>query len=236
MNIDGASRQRVLHAISEFGPVTATSLAAHLGVTPTAIRRHLDHLGDDGLIVTHETTPSSRGRGRPARSYVISDAGHDILRSAYDDLAADAVRFLADAVGTDAVADFAKARFARLEARYAEDLAHLPAGSQARVDSLVALLNRDGFAASARPVSTQARPGHTPSLIGVQVCQGHCPVQHVAEEFPAFCDAETAAFGRLLGVHVQRLATLAQGDHVCTTFVPLSTATPPAPAPERSLR
>ena len=48
-------------------------------------------------------------------------------------------------------------------------------------------------------------------------------MQHVAAEFPQFCEAETEAFSRLLGVHVQRLATLAHGDHVCTTFVP----TPP---------
>jgi len=57
-------------------------------------------------------------------------------------------------------------------------------------------------------------------LTGVQLCQGHCPVQQVAAEFPAFCEAETDAFSRLLGVHVQRLATLAGGHHVCTTFVP----------------
>jgi predicted ArsR family transcriptional regulator len=56
---------------------------------------------------------------------------------------------------------------------------------------------------------------------GVQVCQGHCPVQHVAAEFPQLCQAETEAFSRLLGVHVQRLSTLAAGEHVCTTFVPI---------------
>ena len=70
-----------------------------------------------------------------------------------------------------------------------------------------------GFAASARPVQAGA-------LAGVQLCQGHCPVQHAAEQFPTFCEAETDAFSRLLGVHVQRLATLAGGHHVCTTFIP----------------
>jgi len=58
-------------------------------------------------------------------------------------------------------------------------------------------------------------------------------VQHVAAEFPEFCDAETEAFSELLGVHVQRLATLAQGDHVCTTFVP-GAAAPVANTEERS--
>jgi hypothetical protein len=45
-------------------------------------------------------------------------------------------------------------------------------------------------------------------------------VAHVAAEFPQLCEAETRAFQRLLGTHVQRLATIARGDAVCTTFVP----------------
>jgi predicted ArsR family transcriptional regulator len=84
-------------------------------------------------------------------------------------------------------------------------------------------LTADGYAASARPV---------PGGMAMQLCQGHCPVQDVAHEFPALCEAEARAFSRLLGVHVQRLATLAGGGHVCTTSIPLtiSTHTPHAPA------
>jgi predicted ArsR family transcriptional regulator len=44
-------------------------------------------------------------------------------------------------------------------------------------------------------------------------------VAHVAEEFPELCEAETEAFSRLLGTPVQRLATIARGDGVCTTHV-----------------
>jgi predicted ArsR family transcriptional regulator len=46
-------------------------------------------------------------------------------------------------------------------------------------------------------------------------------VAHVAAEFPQLCEAETQAFARLLGTHVQRLATIAHGDGVCTTHVPV---------------
>ena len=60
---------------------------------------------------------------------------------------------------------------------------------------------------------------------GEQICQHHCPVAHVAEQFPQLCEAETAAFGRLLGTHVQRLATIAHGDGVCTTFIPATSVT-----------
>ena len=91
--------------------------------------------------------------------------------------------------------------------------------------ALVDALTQDGYAASARPVGESGSPLH-----GIQLCQGHCPVGQVAEEFPAFCDAETDAISRLLGVHVQRLATLAGGAHVCTTFVPVP-AVPTRPRP-----
>jgi predicted ArsR family transcriptional regulator len=42
----------------------------------------------------------------------------------------------------------------------------------------------------------------------------------VASEFPQLCEAETELFSKLLGTHVQRLATIAHGDGVCTTFIP----------------
>ena len=74
----------------------------------------------------------------------------------------------------------------------------------------------DGFAATIRPVGPE-----TPT-VGIQLCQGHCPIQSVATQFPAFCDAETEAFSQLLGVRVERQTTLAQGQHACTTFIPLS--------------
>jgi predicted ArsR family transcriptional regulator len=83
------------------------------------------------------------------------------------------------------------------------------------VHALADALTADGYAASVRSTSG-----------GDQICQHHCPVAHVAAEFPQLCEAETEVFARLLGRHVQRLATIAHGDGICTTNVPrpLSTA------------
>ena len=77
-------------------------------------------------------------------------------------------------------------------------------------------LSRAGYA------TTTTRVGGP--IQGVQICQHHCPVSHVAEEFPELCEAELAAMAALLGTHVQRLATIANGDFACTTHVPLSPA------------
>ena len=60
---------------------------------------------------------------------------------------------------------------------------------------------------------------------GIQICQHHCPVSHVAEEFPELCEEEQQAISEVLGTHVQRLATIVNGDCACTTHVPLNLTT-----------
>lgn len=208
------TRERVLALLLELGPSTTGALAARLGLSPAGVRRHLDALVAEGTVTPHASRVAvSRGRGRPARTWSLTDAGHAAGPAAYDDLAADALRFLADAAGDDAVRAFADRRVAELEDRYRDALDGVRADE--RPGALAAAMTADGYAA-----------GTTAHGTGVQLCQHHCPVQHVAREFPQFCDAETAAIGRLLDVHVQRLATIAHGDGVCTTFVPHARSTP----------
>jgi len=73
---DTSTRDRVRQAISEDGPLTATALAYCLGLTPAAVRRHLNLLVEKCAIKEHEpTSVASRGRGRPARAYVPVSAG-----------------------------------------------------------------------------------------------------------------------------------------------------------------
>jgi predicted ArsR family transcriptional regulator len=220
------TRDRVRQTISEHGPVTAADLASRLGLTPAAVRRHLDLLAEQGAIEKREPATaggSGRGRGRPARAYILSEAGRAGMASDYADVATSALRFLAEHAGAGAVDAFARERNADLEARYAGQLDAAGDDVTARADALAAALTADGFAASTRPV------GAGTPLAGVQLCQGHCPVKDVAAAFPAFCDAETDAFSRLLGVHVQRLSTLAHGEHVCTTFIPMGAVPDKAP-------
>ena len=149
-----------------------------------------------------------RGRGRPARFYSLTAGGHESFPHGYDDLAAQAMRRLAEVGGSAAIDDFARTRLAGFEARYGAAIAEAP--PERRVLALADALTADGYAASVDP-----SPGG-----GAQVCQHHCPVSHVAAEFPQLCEAETEAFARLLGHHVQRISTIARGDHVCTTVVP----------------
>jgi predicted ArsR family transcriptional regulator len=220
-----STRARIARLILENGPVSAAALSTRLGLTPAAVRRHIDGLLAGGMIeVRSARRPASRGRGRPAKLFVITDAGRSAFEHAYDDLATSALRFLADVAGPGAVAEFARRQVADLERRYRPVMAS--ADPDAKVKALAEALSADGYAASATgaPASSPVPPtGHGPALTvlagGEQLCQHHCPVAHVAAEFPQLCEAETEAFGRLLGTPVQRLATIAHGDGICTTHV-----------------
>jgi len=192
------TRQRVVDLLLAEGPATAASLAARVGLTPAGVRRHLDGMVGDGTLVATEPRIRAVTRGRPAKVYALTASGHARAQHAYDDLAADALGYL-DRLG--AVDAFAAARAGELRARYAPEV-----GGTA---GLAAALSADGYAATVH---------ETPH--GTQICQHHCPVAGVAARFPQLCEAETAAFEALLGQHVQRLATIAHGDGVCTTHVP----------------
>lgn len=213
---DQDTRRQVLHLVAARGPVAAGELAAALGLTTPAVRRHLAALESDGHVEARDDArPGRRGRGRPARRFVVTHRAHDELPSSDAELAVDALAFLARLAGEDALRSFAAERSGGLEHRYADAVAAAGPAAADRAEALAAALAADGYEATIRPV---------PGMKALQLCQGHCPVGHVAATFPQLCEAEAQAFSRLLGVHVQRLATLAGGGHACTTHVPTGLA------------
>jgi len=208
---DASTRQRVAQSILERGPSTAAALADRLGLTAAAVRRHLDVLLQRGVLAARDQRIyGSRGRGRPAKVFSLTDAGRAEFYSAYDDLAISALEFLANEAGSSSVTRFAASQAAKAEVRYGESIV-AAAPELTPAEALARVLSLDGYVASVQP-----------SALGEQLCQHHCPVAHVAERFPQLCQVETELFSRLLGVHVQRLATIAHGDGICTTHIPLT--------------
>jgi predicted ArsR family transcriptional regulator len=182
---------RIARLILEHGPGTAAGLSARVGLTPAAIRRHLDSLLADGMSEAREARHhGSWGRSRPARLFAITDPGRGAFEHAYDELATSALRFLAETAGPGAVAGFARSKIADLENRYRPAVSSAPAAEQVKV------------------LADPASAG-----------EHHCPVADVAAGHPQLCEGETEASGRLLGTPVQRLATIARGDGICTMHV-----------------
>jgi predicted ArsR family transcriptional regulator len=211
------------------GPATVADLGAAIGVSTAAIRRHLDAMLADGDVCAQPgpatrtgATPArpesertararaQRGRGRPARLFALTDVGRQgCATHTYDDLATAALRWIARDGGDAAVSAFAAHVVSGLEERCRAATGEAGDNPLARAEALAVALSSEGYAASATAIAS-----------GGQLCQHHCPVAHVAAEFPHLCEAETAVISRLVGTHVQRLATIANGDGVCTTHIP----------------
>ncbi|WP_408016010.1 helix-turn-helix transcriptional regulator [Rhodococcus artemisiae] len=215
---EGQTRAAVVQLLVENGPITATDIGERLGLSAAGVRRHLDALIESGEA--QSVVPpraKTRGRGRPARRFQLTSVGRARLGHSYDDLAGAAMRHLRELGGSAAIEDFARRRVQSIVGGIE------PVRSDDEIDTvadeIAEAFSAAGFAASTRRVGT-----------GVQICQHHCPVSHVAEEFPELCEAEQDAFVQLLGSHVQRLATIANGDAFCTTHVPVLPAKePPSP-------
>jgi predicted ArsR family transcriptional regulator len=206
---DLRTRDRVIALLSQ-GAATAVELGIQLALRPAAIRRHLDAMLAEGLVTEKVSRRGPRGRGRPTKIYVLTDAARDGFgKHTYDDLAATALRWIASQGGAPAVTAFAASQVAELEERCEAAMRDAGDDPLARAEALASALTAEGYAASASTIAS-----------GGQLCQHHCPVAHVAAEFPQLCEAETQVISRLIGTHVQRLATIAHGDGVCTTHIP----------------
>ena len=217
-----STRARIARLILENGPVSAAALGTRLGLTPAAVRRHLDGLLAGGMIeVRSARRPASRGRGRPAKLFVITDAGRSAFEHAYDDLATSALRFLAEVAGPGAVAEFARRQVAELERRYRPVMASADPG--AKVKALAEALSADGYAASATgaPASSPVPPtAHGPALT---VLAGESSSASITARSPTWPPSSRSCARR------RRRRSAACSAPRCSGWPPSPTATGSAP-------
>ncbi|WP_109750993.1 helix-turn-helix transcriptional regulator [Mycolicibacterium aromaticivorans] len=210
---DGQTRRAIVQLLLESGSITAAEIGQRLGISAAGVRRHLDALIEAGDAQANAAAAwQQAGRGRPAKRYRLTAAGRAKLEHTYDDLASAAIRQLREIGGEQAVQTFARRRIDAILAGVAQG----PDDVESTAERVADAMTKAGYAA------TTTRVGGP--MQGIQICQHHCPVSHVAEEFPELCEAEKEAMSEILGTHVQRLATIANGDCACTTHVPLTPA------------
>lgn len=221
---DHDTRHRILLHVLRHGPVSATDISEEFGLSAAGVRRHLDNIVADGYAEI-VSVPRSGQRGRPAKMFRLTDAGRSQFGHDYDTLALLALRALRQTGGEAAVENFAAERIHDLLSDVEEDedksIANVEAETEeeedviAKARAIADALTDRGYAAT---VGNAAG--------GVQICRHHCPIQDVAQEFPELCAAEHRVVAELLGQHTQPLATIADGNGICTTHIPLTTIHP----------
>lgn len=202
-----AVRKHILEILKESGGATVADLAERLDMAPVSVRHHLDILQGDNLICIGriERTGSV---GRPQQIYQLTGDAAELFPKNFALLAAGMVRQLKQLLPPDQV----EAVFASLADEMAAEaniavLETLPLAE--RLERVAAFLNERGYLARWEPCATE--DGKHFALY-----KHNCPYAGVSNEHRELCLMDQLLIDRLVGVHCERTASVADHDRCCT--------------------
>ncbi|HEX4095787.1 MAG TPA: metalloregulator ArsR/SmtB family transcription factor [Caulobacteraceae bacterium] len=208
-------RAAVLAQVKREGPVAADALAAQLGLTPMAVRQHLQALEREGLVAQQEADRKA-ARGRPARVWRTTAAGDRRFADAHAGLTVDLIRQMRAAFGEEGLDRLLALRTAEQAAAYGAEVGAY-GDLRGRLQALAAIREREGYMAELREDEG-----------GFLLLEHHCPVCAAASICTGLCREELALFGRVLGegVKVERTAHLLAGAGRCAYRITDALASP----------
>lgn len=198
---DASTRHMVLTRLKTSGPLTVGELAAHLGITEMAVRRHLNTLERDGLI---DSTLVRQPMGRPSYTYAVTEHAEFMFPNNYHGLTLDLLEEL-EAVSEqeDLVGRLFDRRKEKLVRRYRDRIGS--SDIEGRVEALANIQNENGY------MATWSRDHEA----GYIIDEFNCPIAQVANRYQHACQSELELFEELLGVQVERVECLAKDGKRC---------------------
>lgn len=207
--------------------VTASMVAAEIGVHANVARHHLDKLAAGGYLEVVSGKVPGAGAGRPSKRYVVvgdplaGGAAHFPIRSddlllsllsrALDRLPDHEVELIAEQVGQE----YGRAM---AEGLTGDSLSSGRRSLRSAMQSVADALTSQGFAAH-----SEARTGH------LRIINDHCPFGDVATDHPVICAVDRGMVNGMLAalvgadhaadVDVVTESSVARGDTFCSTAV-----------------
>lgn len=179
-------------------------LAAELGITPAAVRRHLDNLRADGLV---EARSVKQATGRPYYAYHPTEAGLGIMPAPYADLMERMLRSVSarEEVVSAVMTSVAEA----LAERHRAELQVQPgAAAEERVEQVTESLKGEGILREWRAQSD-----------GLHLINDACPYLQAAAISKLPCESDRKAIELLLGLDVEQLNRIVDGSPICEYLV-----------------
>lgn len=207
-------RGMLLVALKRSGALTARELAAHLGLSPNAIRHHLKELEAEAVIGYRR---EQRGVGAPTYAWYLSPAGEALFPQRYKEVLTALLDQVMEQTGREAVVAALDTRFAGLARKLQAELAD--ASPERRMDVVLRALVEGGFMAE-----WQVGEGAG----GFRLTEHHCAIRAVAERFPEICAAEVRFLEAALSAVVHREAHMLDGCTACEYHVRFGPPAEPA--------
>ncbi len=195
-----ATRKEILGILRKEGQATVDYLARQLSLTSTCVRQHLAVLERLQLIGCRE---ERRRLGRPQFVYTLTESADDLFPKSYHLLTTWLLDELKAVEGTTKATEILNG----MARRWADTMAPKVTGTtiQEKVEGLVSLLKADGHLVE-----------WDSSDDGVFIHEYDCRFQRVAQAHPEICSLESKMMARVLGVPVESLACLMDGQGRCT--------------------
>lgn len=195
-----STRDEILYLIKTKGQLSVSELAAELGITEMAVRRHLNTLERDQYI---KATLLRQAMGRPSNLYTLTAKGHDLFPKNYSDLALDFLEDIEALEGRKKVEELFERREERLYQKLRERMQGLSFLEKIKV--LESIQNEKGY------MVKWEKKGDC-----IVFRESNCPISDVASIYNKACDCELSLFQRLLGTEqIERTECLAKGGSHC---------------------
>lgn len=194
------TKQRILTLLKMNGGLTTSDLSDMLGISATAVRRHLNTLEDQGLIL-HRT--EQRGMGRPSFIYELAAAASNVFPQSYAAFANNILQNLMELDGPEKLNEL----FDRQqEGRRQQYISHIDGETLSdRVASLARLLESEGRMTTWEQVNEHQ----------FILREHNCPILKVAQQFDHPCWCEISLFREILQAKVKRVNHIPDGDIAC---------------------
>lgn len=196
LDLISGTKKLILERLRE-GERDVSKLSEELGVRESAIRGHLESLEGLRLVSSH----MEKGRvGRPRRLYRLSDDGLELFERRYDLLLNALLKGLKALYGEEHAENLMRG----LAREVLKPVYH--SSLEEALKSLVEELRALGF---------------EPSLDGLKIKSGNCPLYKVAKAYPKIiCDSfHTYMLESYLGVEVELVECMAKGANRCVHSV-----------------
>jgi predicted ArsR family transcriptional regulator len=203
------TRGRIVQGLKRHSRRSAADLAADLGLTVNAVRRHLARLQQDGLISQQR---ERRGRTKPSLVYCLTADGERLFPQRYDVLLNAILAELRREGGEERVSDV----FQRIGERAARKHAPRFAGKDTaqRVGELAEILRRRGVVADHEAVAG-----------GFVLREHNCPFKETVAAHPQLCSVVHRLMNEALPGGFEQKTSIARGDERCEFRIPAAQRT-----------
>lgn len=198
------AKNRVAEVLKKLGRATVSQLALELELTEMAVRQHLLVMEESGLVRQEPLAPS--GRGRPAKTWRLTAAGHRLFPDHHRDLTLSLIDAMRRSLGEEAVDRVLEARAKEQLSEYRQEIEPASMAAEERLRVLAELRTREGYMAEVVEEED-----------GFLLIEHHCPICEAAKVCQGLCRGELNVFRRALGrdLRVERVRHLMQGGDRC---------------------